>query len=187
MMQFPPIPSWDAMHPLIVHFPVVLLLIAPLFVVIGALVRPEKGRLFLICALILMVLGTASTYVAVGTGEAAGKVAERMPGAKAVLEQHENLAETTRLAFSVLTAIFLAILLIPRVWPKVNPRLLSRVLPLIFLGFYSAGILLLINTAHHGGRLVHEFGVHAVVAPSARPAADAPNLPLPAEHHEERD
>ncbi len=189
MMQFPPIPSWDALHPLIIHFPIVLLLIAPLFIVIGAVVRPDKGRLFLISALILMVLGTASTYVAVGTGEAAGKLAERVPGVEAVLEQHENLAETTRLVFSVLTVIFLAIVAIPRVLPNVSNRLLLKVLPLIFLGFYSAGVLLLINTAHHGGRLVHEFGVHAMIAPSSRPPAGVPSpaSSVPAEQTGERD
>ncbi len=33
--SFPPFPSWDGLHPLIVHFPIALLLVAPLFVVLG--------------------------------------------------------------------------------------------------------------------------------------------------------
>jgi hypothetical protein len=32
-------------------------------------------------------------------------------------------------------------------------------LPIAFLALYSAGLLLLVNTAHQGGRLVHELGV----------------------------
>ena len=44
MIEFPPIPSWDGLHPLIIHFPIVLLLVAPVLVLIGALLAPEKGR-----------------------------------------------------------------------------------------------------------------------------------------------
>ena len=32
MLQLPPMPTWDAMHPLLIHFPIVLLLISPLFI-----------------------------------------------------------------------------------------------------------------------------------------------------------
>ena len=31
MLQFPAIPSWDALHPLIIHFPIALLLICLLY------------------------------------------------------------------------------------------------------------------------------------------------------------
>jgi len=65
MFQFPPIPNWDALHPLIVHFPIVLLLVAPLFIVAALVASPARGRLFMISALILMILGTASVYLAV--------------------------------------------------------------------------------------------------------------------------
>jgi uncharacterized membrane protein len=173
MIQFPPIPAWDALHPLIVHFPIALLLIAPLFILIGALLQPEKGRVYLVSALILMVLGTGAVFLALETGEAAGKLAERTPEINAVLERHEQLAETTRVVFSVLTVIFAAILFLPRLLRRSSTWLVSRALPLIFLVLYGAGMLLLVNTAHNGGRLVHEFGVKAMVAPETRPPATA--------------
>ncbi len=173
MIQVPPIPSWDGLHPLIIHFPIGLLLIAPVFILIGALLKPEKGRAYLATALILMVLGTASVFVAIETGEAAGKLAERSPEINAVLEHHEHLAEATRVVFSVLTVIFAAMVLVPRLLRRTSSRLVGTVLPLVFLVFYGAGMLLLTNTAHNGGRLVHEFGVRAMVAPSALPAATA--------------
>ena len=65
MLQFPAIPSWDALHPLIIHFPIALLLIAPIFIVVGAVLTPAKGRSYLIAAMVLLLVGTASIFVAV--------------------------------------------------------------------------------------------------------------------------
>ncbi|MGE5205711.1 MAG: DUF2231 domain-containing protein [Chlamydiota bacterium] len=171
MIQFPPIPAWDALHPLIVHFPIALLLVTPLFILIGALQRRDKGEMYLVSALILMALGTGAVFVALETGEAAGKLAERTPEINAVLEHHEQLAEKTRMAFSMLTVIFAAILLLPRLLRRSSGWLARPALPLIFLVLYGAGMMLLVNTAHNGGRLVHEFGVRALVEPGAPPAA----------------
>jgi uncharacterized membrane protein len=165
MFQLPPVPTWDGLHPLIIHFPIVLLLIAPLFVLIGAALSPQQGKNFLISALVLMLLGTASTFVAIETGEAAGKIATRTPEINRVLEHHEQLAERTRLIFSILTVVFAAIVLIPRITRR-ESRIFSTVVPIVFLLFYGAASLVLANTAHNGGRLVHEFGVQALVAPT---------------------
>ena len=172
MIQFPPIPSWDALHPLVIHFPIALLLVVPFLIVVGALVPPERGRAILYVALALMIAGTLGTFLAVATGEAAGRIAERTPQIDAILEHHEQLAEATRVAFSVLTVVFAAILLIPVILKKTSNRLVSTALPLAFLVLYGAGILLLTNTAHNGGRLVHEFGVRAAVKPSPAPAGE---------------
>ncbi len=165
MFQLPPVPSWDGLHPLIIHFPIGLLLIAPLFVLIGAALKPEKSRSYFIAALILMLFGTASTFIAIETGEAAGKLATRTPEINRVLEHHEQLAEKTRLSFSILTVVFAAIIFVPR-FVKRETRVFTTALPILFLVFYSGAALLLANTAHNGGRLVHEFGVQALVAPT---------------------
>ena len=166
MLQFPPIPSWDALHPLVIHFPISLLLVVPFLIVVGALGPLERVRTILYVALALMIAGTLGTFLAVGTGEAAGRIAERTPEIDVVLEHHEQLAEATRIAFSALTVVFAAILLIPVILKKTSNRLVSTALPLAFLVLYGGGILLLTNTAHNGGRLVHEFGVRAAVKPS---------------------
>ena len=166
MIQFPPLPSWDALHPLVIHFPIALLLVVPFLIVVGALRPPGRGQVILYVALALLIAGTLGTFLALATGEAAGKIAERTPQIDAVLERHEELAEATRISFSVLTVVFTAILLVPRILGKVSGRLISTALPLVFLLFYAAGMLLLTNTAHNGGRLVHEFGVKAAVTSS---------------------
>jgi len=185
MFQFPQIPSWDALHPLVIHFPIALLLIAPIFVLLGALLQPAKGRPYLLAATVLLLLGTAGTFIAVETGEAAGEIAERTAGVQQVLETHESLAERTRAVFSILSIIFIALVAFPMWVKKADHRMSTTVLPLAFLVLYSAGILLLLNTAHNGGRLVHEFGVRAMVS---APAADTKAaLPAKSERELERD
>ncbi len=163
MLTLPPIPSWQAIHPLIVHFPIALLLIAPLFIVIGVVRKAKHGFPFLLVALILMALGTASTFIAASSGDAAGELAGNAPQVKAVLEQHEELAQTTEIVFFALTLIFAAILFVPRLLRRERTHAISTILPLVFLLFYATGAISLVNTAHQGGRLVHELGVRAPV------------------------
>jgi len=173
MLDAPPIPPLDGLHPLVVHFPIALLLVAPLLIVVGLLLRPEKGRSFLVAALLLMVLGTAGSFLAVASGEAAAKLAERGGPVDAMLEHHEEMAETVRMVFTVLTLVFATILLVPSLVRRPLGRGVTASLLVVFLAFYGAGALLLANTAHAGGRLVHEFGVTALLAPSP-----LPSLPL---------
>jgi uncharacterized membrane protein len=166
MFQLPPVPAWEGLHPLIVHFPIVLLMVAPLFVLIGALVPRRHSRSFMISALILMLLGTIASYVAIETGEAAGKIATRTPEINRILERHGELAEQTRLSFTVLTVVFAGVLIVPALVKREN-RITTTILPLAFLLIYGGGVVLLANTAHNGGRLVHEFGVQSLVAPTS--------------------
>ncbi len=162
MIELPPIPTWDGLHPLIVHFPIALLLIAPVFIALGMVVRKSAAQ-FSTAALILMALGTISAYVAVETGEAAGELATRTPQVMQVLEHHQELADTTRTVFSILTVAFAAILLAPRFLNRTIGRVPALALHSFFLVLYLAGTLVLVNTAHNGGRLVHELGVRALM------------------------
>ncbi len=171
--MLPPIPSWDGLHPLIVHFPIALLLAAPLFVILGML-PGRHARAFSIAALVLMALGTVAAFVAVSTGEAAGELVVRTPEISAALERHEELAETTRTLFAALTIIFAAVLFVPVALRRAAVGAATRTaLHGIFLVLYVAGTLLLVNTAHQGGMMVHYFGVQAMV--DSPPAAGAPS------------
>lgn len=173
--MLPPIPSWDGLHPLIIHFPIALLLVVPLLVLIGVFL-PNKGRSYLIAAFILMLLGTVASFIAVSTGESAGELAERVANVESVLENHEELAETTRTVFSALTVIFGVMLFAPMIFKKDLSSKIVIPLNLAFLIFYGAGVVLLINTAHEGGRLVHEFGVRAMMTASTQtPQTSAPS------------
>ncbi len=176
MIELPPLPgSLDALHPLVVHFPVALLLVAPLLVLLGLFLR-ERSRGVMLAALVLMVFGTAATFVAVASGEAAGKLADRSGGVAVALEHHEELAERTRLIFTLLTIVFAGLLALPTVMRREAGRVPTTAFILLFLLMYAAGTLSLVNTAHQGGRLVHEMGVRSLMPASAQ-------LPTaPAEH-----
>ena len=168
--MLPPIPSWDGLHPLVVHFPIALLLVVPVFLVGGLVIKKFRAGATM-AALVLMLLGTAAAFLSVATGEAAGVLAERNVAVNEALEEHEELAEDSQWVFAGLTAAFAVIVL--------GPRFLSRPVPppvlvgghVVFLAVYLGGSALLANTAHAGGRLVHEFGVHAIVADSPQAAA----------------
>lgn len=169
----PSLPPWNAIHPLVVHFPVALLAVAPLFL-LGALMAPRARRALLAMALALAALGTLATFLAVSTGEAAGDAAERVAQAKPTLERHEDLAETLQWVFVGLTAALAGLIGLarPRRTRPLAPGVETGLLALL-LAAYLGGGLLLATTAHEGGRLVHELGVTARwgSAPAAAPDA----------------
>ncbi|HEX2973979.1 MAG TPA: DUF2231 domain-containing protein [Tepidisphaeraceae bacterium] len=160
---FPPIPGLDSLHPLVIHFPIALLLVSPLFLLL-ALALPKRGQAFGIAALILMALGTLGIVVAIWTGERAGELAERTPQVNAMLEEHEELADATRTTFLVLTLLYAAILVAATYLPPLQRPRVRLPIHATFLLLFLAGGVLLANTAHRGGRLVHQFGIHALMA-----------------------
>ena len=97
----------------------------------------------------------------------------RTAAMSAVLDRHQELAETTRDIFGLLTVIFATILFLPRLLKRELTTAVARILALEFLLFYSAGTVVLVNTAHNGGRLVHEFGIRALIAPANEASNDA--------------
>jgi len=150
-------PVWNGLHPLIVHFPIILLLAAPFLVIVSIGLPAAKRRPFLGSALTLMVPGTAMTFVAVTTGEAAMKVVGSAPAIKVALEEHQSLAETTRELFIMLTLGFAALLFAPRLLGRELESRINTALLAIYLVFYATGALFLVHTALQGGQLVREL------------------------------
>ena len=151
-------PSWSSLHPVIVHFPISLLFVAPLFLLLGAL---TKKSVFQTTFLILLGVGTMGTMLAVSTGEAAGeKITVINDELLETLEQHESLAKKSRTVFVLLTLVGMC-------WQLFKHRLsiistfIKTTAILIYIVAYGSGLIMLGNAAHHGGGLVHHHGVHS--------------------------
>lgn len=177
MFSLPPLPTWDALHPLIVHFPIALLLVAPLFVVFAIVLPRNKARGALLASFVIILLGTGSLIFAAETGEASSEHVIKTPQIQAILHDHEELAETAETIFGVITVLFAAVLFGPRLLRKEMSIRTFRMVLSVLLVVYAAGVLSLVNTAHAGGRLVHEFGVTSgQKATGALPVKQAENL-----------
>ena len=145
----------ESIHPLVVHFPIALLLTALLldFIAVG-LKRPAFHRL----ALWNLTLGTLGAATAVLTGLQAEDVAKHSFEIWKIMNLHERLGITT-LALGLLVVSY-------RLWRRDQlsrrARLLTIVVMLIMSSTLGFG-------AYLGGRMVYEFGVGGSFGRSVHP------------------
>ncbi|MEC9373980.1 MAG: DUF2231 domain-containing protein [Planctomycetota bacterium] len=184
MDLLPPIPAWNAVHPIVVHFPIALLLTAPLLAIAAILIRRHRTGLAA-ATLITLALGVAAAWLVVLSGEAGEDAAEAVAAASAVLETHEERATITTWIFTGAAAVY-ALLFLPTLRPAEKPTgrawLAGNALFLLAAG---VGSLLLVSAGHEGGRLVHEFGVRAPIASTLDPGA--PDAALHRDHDDSDD
>jgi uncharacterized membrane protein len=159
--------SLPNLHPAVVHFPIALLPAALLFDLV-CLLRPtwtwlDRG------AAALYTLAAAGAGAAYWAGDQAkDSLGPLAPAARAVLEEHEDLALWTLLALSALALLRLALAWREHDRPRVGAGPLRWIL---LLGGVGA-LALLATTADHGGSLVYRHGV--AVRTSAPPATTRP-------------
>jgi len=161
--ELPPQPPWEGVHPLVIHFPIALLFVTPVFVLLAAFLG-KHGRWFGLTALILLVMGTVSGAVAVSSGNAAYDAMESVEDAGwVVAEEHQQAAREVQIMLIGLTLLYAVLFAIPLVISKWNVRKYWLLTNLVFLALLMVVNLQLAHAAHLGGRLVHQYGVRAIL------------------------
>lgn len=158
--MLPRLPDWDGLHAFVAHFPIALLLVAPVFVLLG-LGPGERAAAHRRAAALLMLLGTLGACGAALSGQEAAERAASPQAVWPVLERHEELAEVSCALFAILTALYGAPLIAPRRLRRTPTRPLVVTAQVAFLLLYAAACLVLLHAGHEGGRLVYEFGLRA--------------------------
>jgi uncharacterized membrane protein len=147
------IPAWAPnVHPMIIHFPIVLIALAVLADLFH-LVRPRMQGPSAV-ATVLYLLGALSAVSAYVSGRIAAD-AVFIPGmAHGLVDEHGNWALATTITFVTLAALRPVVRLIGLAD--------TRATRLLFLALGFAVLVLVQQTAERGARLVYEQGVGVV-------------------------
>lgn len=140
-----PMLSPHLFHPAAVHFPIAFLFLG---FAAGAAAHLRRGPPWLgNAASLLLWLGAAAVWAALGLGLLAQESAPHVPAAWETLEDHESLAWASAAAFTVLS-----------VWRWRRPGAAPR----LFLILWLAACGLLTATAFEGGELVFKHGMGVI-------------------------
>ena len=141
------------LHPILVHFPIALLITSVLFDAAGVIVKREalrEGALWLLA--LGLVAGVAAGVAGLVAKEAAGKAGI----AESLIERHETLAFVTLAIFGTLLGYRLFL-----------RNQLVRVTLAVYLIGALVGIGTLSATGYFGGHLVYEHGAGVKAMKSA--------------------
>ncbi len=142
-------PGTEYIHPMIVHFPIALILVGFLFEVFGML---SKKEFYSKSAFLLLLLGAAGVIAAYITGNRAGDGLSEVGSLKQALESHEDSALVTVVLIGAVAAARIVM---------VATKRFSGALRWSAVALYFVGVLSIIRTGHLGGTLVyrHAAGV----------------------------
>jgi uncharacterized membrane protein len=156
------IPLPDPLHPALVHFPIVLVLIGTLVAVVAVVFR--RWHLPWLAA-VLLVTGAAGAFVATRSGgQQAEMVGEISESAELILDQHEQWGEHTRTLALAAAILALASASLAR-FPKVARGLAISTALVAAAAAYAVS-----QTGHYGGQLVYKHGVGINTAAGHNPA-----------------
>ena len=147
-------PVYPSLHVLIVHFPIALICLAPLFD-LGCLVFRNQMWLDR-TASALYAIGTISAGAAyLSGGRAAEALSELSPAAESALADHEGLALVALIAIAVST--------VARLWvswlARDDRRISIGIFRLTAIPLALAAVAVLALTADRGGNLVYTHGL----------------------------
>ena len=145
MTELPDFLRTEVYHPLSVHFPIVLLLFATLFKIIGLWSYKntwDYGGRF------LLIFGVIGVWISVYTGDLADGIVSRQLCDPTVLKNHENFAMATAWIFTVALLVEIVSLYLE----IIRTRLLSVLLVIALI----VGSGFLIYVGHLGAELVYQ-------------------------------
>lgn len=111
-----------SLHPQIVHFVIALGLVGVLLRILGFLVKGEWVRY---AATVLLLVAAGASVLAVKSGDEAHGPAERIPGARDIVHEHEEAGEWTRNLLLVVALLEIAALAMRKRNAKVERVLLA--------------------------------------------------------------
>ncbi|MEO6446755.1 MAG: DUF2231 domain-containing protein [Gemmatimonadaceae bacterium] len=139
-------PNIAALHPQVVHFVIALLFVG---VALRLVALTGRWKWTGAAAITLILLGTGASVVAVQSGTDAHGPVERVPGSRAVVQEHEELGERTR-------NIFLAVALAELIALALAGRG-QQVLRFGAAALGVVGLVVLYEASEHGGELVYNY------------------------------
>ena len=132
------------LHPMIIHFPIALLMIGFLADIIGVVFKKE---FFTKAGFYLLILGTIGVIAAYLSGNLAGEGIEEAGSLKQALENHEHAAELSLWLMVATAVVRLAI---------VTAKKYTGVFKYAALVLFLAGVLSIVRTGYYGGELVYK-------------------------------
>lgn len=164
----PSVPAFEALHPLVVHFPIAVFLIAIIPLAFAMIFRRRAGT-WAWASVLLLTIATAGAFAAVSTGEAAEDAVGTISTlAETALHDHEESAELVRNLMPI-TLGFGIVLAVLASREKRHAKFIAPA-AVALLASWSFTALRLADTAHQGGLLVHAHGIHApLAAPAGAP------------------
>ena len=136
------------LHPVVVHFPVALLVTYSFLEIIGIVFNK---KLFTQSAYILLIIGIIGVFISVLTGNQAFEDYQYWNKASSnIFNSHQFYANIT-IWFFVFVTVFRTFLVVKK---KFN-----GVIKYLFILFAVIGIFFIYKTAEYGGELINKFGV----------------------------
>lgn len=139
-------------HPVTVHFPIALLLVATLFFLIGFFLRGEYKKVFQNASFVLLIFGSIGAWVSLWTGDIADGIVARKLCDPTILKDHEIAAQTMTYLFTA--AAILNILIFFDVF-RSKLRIISVYVVFLLLLLGSG---YLVYTGRLGASLVYQQG-----------------------------
>lgn len=136
-----------ALHPLVVHFAIVLIIVGVAFKLVSLFGRPAFAAP---AATTLLLLAAVAAFVSTRSGTAAHGPVERAPGARPPVMEHEEWGNRTGNIMLGIGVIELAGLALRR-WPKV------KMIHALSAAVGIAAVVSVYETAEHGGELVYSY------------------------------